>query len=398
MKGKPHFLVPIEQYFDAFYKTLQRGVNIDTSRLFLLSYNTVIPQRLINNRKKLFRAFNLSLKEYHISLEVAEVNSKRNHASLVLIENGCYSYANMPDDIITEVSDIEYYIEIKRINGQWKISYMDSNNDAYLMANEKSSLYFQEMENRKDANIDLRSVCLNKAFDSLDEEIDRIKLFNLNQNEMRQNEKENIITAGTYGYDYNNGIIYARKYARYNEVPEKERLFYYVSDNDCTNFMSQCVWAAYGGYVNSNIEASKKNVAEKNRMVYTGSLNSSWYGTAPGGGGTPPWENVINFFNYVTAPKDIGPRGRVYGEGKQKDFNFFHVKPGHILQFWPASKNKWYHSCYVSSVKYQDGLPYIYVCQHTRDIKDRPLIEILNWNTNEGKIRGISFDSANFNN
>ena len=154
MKGKPHFLVPIEQYFDAFYKTLQRGVNIDTSRLFLLSYNTVIPQRLINNRKKLFRAFNLSLKEYHISLEVAEVNSKRNHASLVLIENGCYSYANMPDDIITEVSDIEYYIEIKRINGQWKISYMDSNNDAYLMANEKSSLYFQEMENRKDANID----------------------------------------------------------------------------------------------------------------------------------------------------------------------------------------------------------------------------------------------------
>jgi hypothetical protein len=49
-----------------------------------------------------------------------------------------------------------------------------------------------------------------------------------------------------------NGIAYARMYALYAFVPEAKRLFYYDSGTDCANFASQCIWAAYGGWVNGS--------------------------------------------------------------------------------------------------------------------------------------------------
>jgi hypothetical protein len=127
-------------------------------------------------------------------------------------------------------------------------------------------------------------------------------------------------------------------------------------------------------------------------------LKNSWYGTQPEGGGTPYWENVEQFFNYVTSPKEVGPRGKVYGSGKQADFDLNNVAPGDIIQFWPDGKGKWYHSVFVTGIHEKSNAFHIFVCQHSMDVKNRPLIELLNWNTNKGQIRGIRFDSAVFSN
>ncbi len=398
---------PIKQYFEAYYESLKTGSYIDPSRCFVLNAHTVIPQRLLLNKYKLYKAFDLSLEDYQVNLEFAEIKRYRNYIAVIVIENAQYKYKNVPNGLISKTQGIEYYIEMKRINGRWRIVYMDSNQEDYQMANERSNVYIHEKDylslKRSGRLLTQKGDCLNKVFDLLDEEISCLKKIvpvpsNMKFSEDENNKKNNVTIKDTDIYDPNKGIVYARKNALYSELPEKEKLFYYAyNGGDCTNFMSQCVWAAYGGYVEEDLKLTKKNISKKYRMVYTGNLNTSWYGTMPDGGGTPYWENVKQFYNYVTSPKEKGPKGKVYGSGKQADFDLNNVSPGNILQFWPANKERWYHSVYVTGVYSGGSVPHIYVCQHSMDMKDRPLVELLSWNTNEGKIRGISFSATSFN-
>ena len=284
---------------------------------------------------------------------------------------------------------------------------MDSNHQEYLLANEKMKRFMDGLDNKnqKQSNrmLTQSGLCMNRVFDDLDQEIYNLKIImphgsNVKPKEYDHKNQGEVSIKETHQYDANKGIEYARKYAPYSEIPEEEKLFYYAyNGGDCTNFMSQCVWAAYGAYVKNDLALNKKNISKKYRMVYTGNLNTSWYGTLPEGGGTPYWENVNGFYKYVTSPKEIGPKGTVFASGKQADFDLNNVSQGNILQFWPANKKRWYHSVYVTGV-YSDGsIPHIYVCQHSMDMKDRPLVELLNWNTNEGQIRGITFDATSFN-
>ncbi len=400
-------LNPVKQYFNACYKMIQTGNYINTSQYFIFNKHTLIPQRLIQNRYKLYKAFDLEIKDYRVNLEVAEVKNYKNCVAAIVIENAEYKYKHVPDDIISKISDIEYYIEIKKINGRWKIAYMDSNKDDYQLAKDKISQYMEAKpypvtSNRK-SPADTELACINNIFDNMDDDISRIREIMTNIDTQRNADgwikrmNATVNRKGTFPYDTNRGIEYARKFSIYSQIPDDEKLFYYAyNGGDCTNFISQCVWAAYGGYIKEDIKGTKKNISKKRRMVYTGNLKNSWYGTLPEGGGTPYWENVNNFFNYVTSPKEIGPKGTVYGSGKQADFNLNHVAPGDVIQFWPEGKEKWYHSVFVTGIYSNDNTSHIFVCQHSMDVKDRPLIELLNWNTNKGRIRGIKFDYGVF--
>lgn len=401
INDKKSCLNVIEQYFKGYYETLKTGQYVNTSSLFLINDDTVIPQRTLQNKMKLYKAFNLEIKEYNLDLEYVDTTINDYEANIILIENADYRYNKAPSDLVSKISNIEYTVKLKKIRGQWKIAYMDSTDEDYIMAKERSRQSFQEMTaSGRYVFLAEKGRQLHLFFNELDNKINRLKAFSEKVQQANipfLKDPQLSRQVADFSYIRENGIKYARDYANFSQIPNDRKLFYYAKENDCTNFVSQCIWAAYGGYLSEDFDLTKKNVQNRVRMVSAGEQDFSWYGTGVGGGGTISWENVARFYHYTTQNKAIGPRGISYGAGRQADFNFYNVAPGHILQFWPTGKSRWHHTVYVTTVNTPGMINEMFVCQHSKDVKERPLIELLNWNTNEGQIRGIYFDSALFN-
>lgn len=88
---------------------------------------------------------------------------------------------------------------------------------------------------------------------------------------------------GAARYDGEAAAAYALRYAEtYNPH------FYRINDwlGDCANFTSQCIWAGFGGE------------SDFSRMT------DIWY--AGEGGGSPVWENVVQFWNVATESSRFG--------------------------------------------------------------------------------------------
>ena len=91
-----------------------------------------------------------------------------------------------------------------------------------------------------------------------------------------------------------------------------ENSLFYEADKDCTNFVSQCVWAGYGGWVNGDETANAQNIAAHYRMYHHN--NSDWYTTswfAHKNGGSSPWESATSHGNFAlgNTGSGLGPFG-----------------------------------------------------------------------------------------
>lgn len=388
-------LEPIYYYFNTYYENLKTGIYRDISRWFIVNDDTVIPRRLIQNKYKLYHTFNLRIKEYQLDLNILNIDLYKDHARVFLTENIEYNLNNSKE-VKTKMTGIEYMLMLKKIDGLWKIIYMDSNQETYHLGEKKRSI--DRVISKDNTQLTKKGHILNKVFDDLDREIYYLTSLNQNFIPMTFTQKENKILQNSFSYNSNNGVLYAKEYANYKKVAEDKKLFYYASNgSDCANFVSQCVWAGYGGYAQNETKQTRENIANKVRMVKTSNQSTSWYGTGVGGGGTPNWENVNQFYKYATMQKSVGPKGTGYGGCLQSEFNFSQIAVGDVLQFWKKSQNKWYHSAYVSSIGLNGKIEEIFICQHSIDIINRPLVDLLMWNTNEGQLRGIHFTSATFN-
>ncbi len=91
-----------------------------------------------------------------------------------------------------------------------------------------------------------------------------------------------------------NGVR-AAAYAKTHMVT-KNRGFYDIGDwmGNCQNFISQCVWTGFSGKQPASITAYDN-------------MTSSWF--AGGGGGSPAWENVGHFWDYVTRERKRSSAG-----------------------------------------------------------------------------------------
>jgi len=102
------------------------------------------------------------------------------------------------------------------------------------------------------------------------------------------------------------GLYYASWYAT---ADLSDRIFYTVSASnggDCTNFVSQCVWAAYGA-CNPNVAIMKYYRDNWLYMYYTNNYSTGWWGST--GGGCGSWEGVNSFWNIITAYNANAPAG-----------------------------------------------------------------------------------------
>lgn len=198
-----------------------------------------------------------------------------------------------------------------------------------------------------------------------------------------------------YAYDEKKGTAYARYYADYFSLNDDKKLFYYDSNgSDCTNFCSQCVWAAYGGWIPGTddliIYENKERIKKQIRMI-----PSNWYGSLFFSGSNK-WCRVVELYDYSLVSKGSGPSAYKIYEGNWQSFNPSSVLEGDIIQLVVKTyaPNRYGHCLYVT----QDGesTDEIKICCHSYDRLDAPLSEFSRFPEMYTRLRIIRFKSAEF--
>lgn len=281
--------------------------------------------------------------------------------------------------------NIQVDMQIKMICGKYKIAKIVFINEETFYGNfcEKMEA-IPEMISAENAEKNLSS-----KLDILIEELEMLKQ-EMNRATQEQTENaaktENIVSyAASYAYDAARGVQYARTYGS-----NPNGNFYSASTADCTNFVSQCVWAAYGGWSSTMSNTDMiNNISNKVRMV-----SGVWQGGS--GGGTANWESVNSFWSYVTGNAGNGPKATGYNNGGWYTGVLpIDISSGDILQF-STDGSSYYHSVYVVSVPGGSNPSYdlIYVAQHTANYSSRKLTELIG--TSGRYMRQMRFHAGTF--
>ena len=174
------------------------------------------------------------------------------------------------------------------------------------------------------------------------------------------------LLATTYTYSGNRGASYANKY-----YSSANSYFYTATGRDCTNFVSQCIWAGYGGW-----NTSMSNSTMQSNITNNVRMTSTWF--AGSGGGAPAWENVDELWNYVVGNTGTGPKAVGYNNGGYyTDLLPIDIAVGDVLQRG-SDGSDYSHSVYVVSVPGGSNPSYseIVIAQHSGNMK-RTVTELL---------------------
>ncbi len=211
------------------------------------------------------------------------------------------------------------------------------------------------------------------------------------------------------------GVSYNRTKARnygWKLAEETENYIFKRADPDCTNFISQCVWAGYGGtdgysipskpsLNNEKCVALRARVSADYRML---SGTKPWFGRHYGSTKDIPARfcGVVEFYKYVVIHEGDGPKATPYNNGKLWNQMPVKLRPGDVVQFYSESKGRYSHSAIVVSttpyeVKETDK---ILLAQHESDVRDRKLIDAIRIFGGESKckMRLLRFKTATFPN
>lgn len=135
------------------------------------------------------------------------------------------------------------------------------------------------------------------------------------------------------------GVEYAKKYAL---VKNPEFFDYTNSGGNCTNYISQCLYAG----------APKMNFGA-----------NGWYYLTPANTSIS-WANVEPFYNFLISNSGVGPYA------SNSNLNMCEV--GDIIQLKFEGRSIFSHSLFVTEI-YELTPNGIYVCANTTDVLNRPL-------------------------
>lgn len=219
------------------------------------------------------------------------------------------------------------------------------------------------------------------------EEMDNVKFTQKKTEEKFWESQETMMPyASTYYYSGTRGAAYANKYAAI------ENPYFYNAGADCTNFVSQCIWAGYGGWTSSMSDATiKSNIKNKVRMV-----SGTWFGGLKGGGGASAWENVDALWNFAVGNTGKEPKASGYNDGGYyTDVLPIDIGVGNVLQKSPDGSD-YTHSMYVISTAggSNPGYNEIIVAQHSSTKATATLAETITIKT--PYLRQMIFDPNSF--
>ncbi|QIB69528.1 hypothetical protein Ami103574_09380 [Aminipila butyrica] len=199
----------------------------------------------------------------------------------------------------------------------------------------------------------------------------------------------NKINAVTYGMQFGNKF--------------ENRIFKRMAQ-DCTNFISQCIWAGYGGTDGYSLSRPEDIRALRNRAANKYRQTSTWYGLPFRSLEEFPalsFIRVEEFWDYVVSNEGIGPRAVGYNDGKSWTQMPVDVEQGDVLQFYHDDVQRYAHSVLVVSNTTQnmaESMEGIFVAQHSVDFSYRPLIDAFqsNCQLENCKVRLLKFLPAYF--
>lgn len=142
------------------------------------------------------------------------------------------------------------------------------------------------------------------------------------------------------GYDRRRAVSYALKWA-YSRNPR----FYDFEDigGDCTNFVSQCLYAGCG----------VMNYSGENGWYFIDTNNRS-----------PSWTGVEFLREFLLTNKGTGVYGELRGLNE--------LKPGDVIQL-RNNAGRLYHTMIVSYILYPGNPENIFICAHSYDARNRRL-------------------------
>ncbi|MDR3552220.1 MAG: amidase domain-containing protein [Clostridia bacterium] len=190
------------------------------------------------------------------------------------------------------------------------------------------------------------------------------------------------------------GGAYAQGYANSALVPPELRLFYVDANDDCTNFISQCVWAGYGGWLPGfTSETVSGNLARIAGRVRQSAL---WFGSHSYIGSNR-WCRVEEFYHYCTdTTKSTGPRAAKIAEGPLGGLDASLIAPGDVIQLVVTSytPDRYGHGLYVTQAG--GTLDDTLICSHTLDRLDEPLSWFAQYPDVYSRARVLRFEPASF--
>lgn len=399
----------VTQYLEDRSRSLVTLENTDRGRTVDPTDDTVIAEAFDDIETAIAREVACGWADYAIRTDFADVSVTGNRARVVATVDTDFHYKSSPG-IDSGIYNVRYEFRLVCNASGWRIIAVHSNNDDYLRFR---MAVVDRAKNGKAMRDAVRELKTERIGD-----LPRL----VQQMRATANEPPAALTttdaplefattiqpttAASYSYNGGNGSSYAQRFA--TVAPGSGRFFYTatgVTGGDCTNFVSQCIWAAYGGYVSGNDTTSKNNIANKVRMVPAASYSDGlgWQGGT--GGGVRNWEQVPYLWTYATnTVKARGPLASGYNNNaKYTGISTADVRVGNVFQVRNGSSGDYGHSVYVSALVLGPPAPgetwwdYILVCQHSSDILNRKASNLIAaWGGSNCNMRRLAFGSATF--
>lgn len=418
----------IEQFFTIYMDGLKNEMHPDISSVTVQNANTLLYNEMMNYEVDASILFDRCYDSYSFALDIHNMDVIDDTA---IVDLDIVSEIHFKGLSSTTLRSIPYAFVLEKFENIWRINYIDTSYIVFaaftdaLPANNNVNTIVEQARTLSDAYVgdmetmDASELLLIRSGDPMSEESQR-KLTDMKAAETAENAKGTAtILSTSVSYDRYVAVAYADTYSGKNGT-NYNPLFYKatqtitgpdgkpkVVNEDCTNFVSQCVWAGYGGWDSGSTTNTKNNISNHFRMYYTG--GSNWYGTdwfGNSGGGSAAWENVSNHWNFVTGNPAIGPKGSGYNNGsKYTNLSAGSIGVGETLQFRDSAKSSTYqHSIFVTHLETNFPNPITYnmvLCNaHNGDYYREPLTTwIIAFGGNSGTcyMRDIFYSTANFN-
>lgn len=315
--------------------------------------------------------------DFEYTINNIEIESKEDNTVLLINFNETHKYNN--DAGVGSSVGLVLGVEIDDLKDDYKIL------NIYLINDEFYDYYEQKTQTATQA--DTNAITGETVLDTMIKQLYDLKAemdaVQLEQSGYQKEETLDTITPFATGYIYSGvrGASYANKYV---STPNS---YFYNAGFDCTNFVSQCIWAAYGGWSSSMSNTTMaSNISNKVRMT------STWY--AGSGGGSSAWENVDSLWNYAVGNTGKGPQAYGYNNGGR----YSNILPidmcvGDVLQK-SSDGSDYSHSMYIISTPGGSDPSYsvIIIAQHTANTK-KTVAEVL---VTAPYLRHMQFKSTTF--
>jgi hypothetical protein len=300
------------------------------------------------------------------------------------------------------------YISMKKNVSEFIITGINSNSLEYI---DRKYYIYQMLKNNKSMTFkEAVDILYEKSVLNLPEFKDKIDVWDsVYKDIFKQGRKIDKAMVQETVAEYHN--LRASDYGFYYGDVEQNYIFKRM-DNDCTNFVCQCVWAGYGGtagYHLWNTTALKKRVEQDYLMVNRQGTKYDWWGASYDSSNFPPFNfiRVVNFWDFATTRHIYGPQANGYNNDSYYWEYNGSINRGDALQFYSYAKGRYSHTVMVVSPTSTDftsqSVYNIRVAQHTSDHNYRPLIDVIYNNGGAGwgdeevcKMRVMKFTDAVF--